>query len=237
MGLLGVLQLFRRGQRVVEVVEADEVLEVQFEKLLLLHSGALINGAQLIEQKLDMGRQLVLFRDRERNSGQFFDQFLLAAALPRRQAHQQLVVHNSDREDVAFRTVYIFEERLDGHIKRSADILPGAHLLRGAYGKAEVGYLPGPIAAQHVGRLQVSVHDSHAHQVLGAFYHVGHDGAREVLREPALSGEELQQVASLAEFGDDVGVRVRAVRVVKFDDVGVAQALQYLNFVLQHLKS
>lgn len=51
------------------------------------------------------------------------------------------------------------------------------------------------------------------------------------------SGEVVEKITIGAEFGDDVAMGAGFVYFIAFDDVGVVEALQDLNLVVQHFQT
>ena len=102
--------------------------------------------------------------------------------------------------------------------------------LLGEFSKAEIGYLGLGVVDKDVGHLEVTVNDIFLGQVEQPFENIFDDGGGSVLVEVALLAESGFEVALVAELSDDVAVAVAGEDFEAFEDIGVAQLLQNVDF-------
>ena len=100
----------------------------------------------------------------------------------------------------------------------------------GEFGKAEIGYLGLSVIDEDIGDFEVTVDDVFLGQIEQSLEDIFDDGGSSVLVEVSLLPESGFEVALVAEFGDDVAVAVAGEDLEAFEDIGVAQLLQDVDF-------
>jgi hypothetical protein len=145
---------------------------------------------------------------------------------------QQLVDENPKRPDIGFGAVDIVDEAFRTHVDRT----PDGHIPEGGLGldgESKVSQFELSVGDEDVGDLDIPVDDAVGGEVAEGLEdredNLGNGGEGE--RFGLL--EEVVEVASFAELGDDVAVVDAEVDVVKLDDVGVADLAQYGHLALE----
>ena len=100
----------------------------------------------------------------------------------------------------------------------------------GEFGKAEIGYLGLSVIDEDIGDFEVTVDDVFLGQIEQSLEDIFDDGGSSVLVEVSLLPESGFEVALVAEFGDDVAVAIAGEDLEAFEDIGVAQLLQDVDF-------
>ena len=100
----------------------------------------------------------------------------------------------------------------------------------GEFGKAEIGYLGLSVIDEDIGDFEVTVDDVFLGQIEQSLEDIFDDGGSSVLVEVSLLPESGFEVALVAEFGDDVAVAIAGEDLEAFEDIGVAQLLQDIDF-------
>ena len=100
----------------------------------------------------------------------------------------------------------------------------------GEFGKPEIGDFGLGVVDEDVGDFEVAVDDVFFGQVEQPLEDIFDDGGSFVLVEVALLSESGFEVPLVAEFGDDVAVAVAGEDLEAFEDIGVAQLLQDIDF-------
>ena len=100
----------------------------------------------------------------------------------------------------------------------------------GKFGEPEIGNFGLGVVDEDVGDFEVAMDDVFFGQVEQPLEDIFDDGGSFVLVEVALLSESGFEVPLVAEFGDDVAVAVAGEDLEAFEDIGVAQLLEDVDF-------
>lgn len=88
-----------------------------------------------------------------------------------------------------------------------------------------------------IGGFNISVDYSHFEQILGGLYDLADDKDGLLFTQLAIIGHIFKQISMWTIFRDEIAVRGCFVDIFELDYVGVAQFLQNLYLVIEHLKT